>query len=373
MKKTSTSTSSILLFLVGLFFCFISNAQVVITTTATAYTQNFNTLRATAGTSTTLPTGWKLLETGTNANTSYTTDAGSSTTGDTYSYGTGTATERAFGTLRSGSLVSTLGVQISNSTTQTITSITISYTGEQWRCGTAGRTDQLDFQYSLNATSLSTGTWTDANTLDFVSPSTTTTGAKDGNAVANRTVKTATITGLSIANNALFWLRWNDADASGADDGLSIDDFSIQLNGSDLTAPVISTLNPANNATGIALNGNLVITFNENIQKGTTGNIVVKKLSDATVVNTTVVTSASVTVTGAAATIPFSALAYSTAYYVEMPAGTFKDMAGNNFAGITGSATWSFTTIAQPSATVSVNPVFLDFGFVAAGDRKSVV
>ena len=371
MKKTSTSTSSILLFLVGLFFCFIANAQVAITTTATAYTQNFNTLRATAGTSTTLPTGWKLLETGTNANTSYTTDAGTSTTGDTYSYGTGTATERAFGTLRSGSLVSTLGVQISNSTTQTITSITISYTGEQWRCGTAGRTDQLDFQYSLNATSLSTGTWTDANTLDFVSPSTTTTGAKDGNAVANRTVKTATITGLSIANNALFWLRWNDADASGADDGLSIDDFSIQLSGSDVTAPVISTLNPANNATGIALNGNLVITFNENIQKGTTGNIVVKKLSDATVVNTTVVTSASVTVTGAAATIPFSALAYSTAYYVEMPAGTFKDMAGNNFAGITGSATWSFTTIAQPSATVSVNPVFLDFGFVAAGSTSA--
>lgn len=371
MQKTKTFANSKYIFLFAVFFSFTAAAQVNITSTATAYTQNFNTLRATAGTSATLPTGWKLLETGTNANTSYTSDAGSSTTGDTYSYGTGTNTERAFGSLRSGSLISTLGVQIKNSTGQTITSLTISYTGEQWRCGTAGRTDQLDFQYSLNATSLSTGTWVDNNSLDFVSPATATTGAKDGNAAANRTLKSTVITGLSIANNAIFWLRLNDADASGADDGLAMDDFSIQLNGGDVTAPVVSTLNPANNATGTALSGNLVITFNENIQKGTVGDIVIKKSSDASIINTTAVTSASVTVSGAAATIPFTGLAYSTAYYVEMPAATFKDIAGNNFAGIAGSATWSFTTVAQPSATVSVSPASLDFGFVAAGSSSA--
>ena len=366
MRKIRLFTKSIIV-LFAFFISLTSVAQVIITTTATAYTQNFNTLKATAGTSTTLPTGWKLLETGTNANTSYTTDAGSSTTGDTYSYGTGTATERAFGTLNSGSLNSTIGVQIKNSTGLTITSLTISYTGEQWRCGTAGRTDQLDFQYSLNATSLSTGTWVDNNALDFVSPSTTSVGAKDGNAAANRTLRTAVISGLSIANNAIFWLRLNDLDASGADDGLAMDDFSIQLNGGDVTPPVISILNPANASTGVALNGNLVITFNENIQKGTAGNIVVKRTSDAAIINTTAVTAATVTISGAAATIPFSGLAYSTAYYVEMPAATFKDLAGNNFAGITGSATWSFTTLPAPSATVAVNPASLDFGFVAAG------
>ena len=209
------------------------HSQLIITTTATPSTQNFNTLKATAGTSTTLPAGWKLLETGTGANTSYASDAGSTATGNTYSYGTGTATERAFGALRSGSVSPVLGVQIRNSTGSTITSLTITYTGEQWRCGATGRTDRLDFQYSLNATSLSTGTWTDNNTLDFSSLSTTSVGAKDGNAAANRAVKTTTITGLSIANNGLFWLRWNDLDATGADDGLAIDDFSIQLNGSD--------------------------------------------------------------------------------------------------------------------------------------------
>ena len=370
MQKLNLITRGFLCLFAG-FISFTTFAQVVITTTATAYTQNFNTLKATAGTSTVLPTGWKLLETGTNANTSYTTDAGSSTTGDTYSYGTGTATERAFGSLRSGSLVSVLGVQIRNSTGQTINSLTISYTGEQWRCGTAGRTDQLDFQYSLNATSLSTGTWVDHNALDFVSPATATTGAKDGNATANRTLKSTIITGLSIANNATFWLRLNDADASGADDGLAIDDFSIQLSGTDLTPPVVSVLNPANAATGVSLNGNLVISFSENIQKGTAGNIVVKRTSDAAIVNTTAVTAATVTLSGATATIPFTGLAYSTGYYIEMPAGTFKDLAGNNFAGITGSAIWSFTTLPQPSASVSVNPATLNFGFVAAGSASA--
>ncbi len=370
MIKPSTSYLSISVLFFFLLGSFTSVGQVIITSTASVYTQNFNTLKATSGTSKTLPTGWKFLETGANANTSYTTDAGSSTTGDTYSYGTGTSTERALGSLTSSSLIPSFGVQVKNSTTQTVTSINVSYTGELWRCGSTSRTDQLDFQYSLNATSLSTGTWVDANSLDFVSPTMTSTGAKDGNAAANRSFITAIISGVSIPNNAIVWLRWKDMDASGADDGLSIDDFTLQLNAVDVTAPVVSTLNPANNSTGIALNGNLTIGFNENIQKGTAGDIVIKKLTDGSAVNTTAVTAANVTISAATATIPFTALAYSTAYYVEMPAGTFKDIAGNNFAGISGSGTWSFTTQAAPAASVIVNPSSLDFGFVAAGSTS---
>ncbi len=361
-------------FLLSLMLCITitySFAQVSITTTATPYTQNFNTLRATAGTSSTLPTGWRLLETGSSANTTYASDAGSTATGNTYSYGTGTATERAFGALRSGSVIPTLGVQIRNSTGVSITSLTISYTGEQWRCGATGRADRLDFQYSLNATSLSTGTWVDANTLDFTSPSTTTTGAKDGNAAANKTAKSTIITGLNVANNGLFWLRWNDFDATGADDGLSIDDFSIQLNGSDITPPTTTAFNPINGATNIALSGNLVVTFNENIQKGTTGNITVKRTSDNVTVLTTAVTSASVTISGASATIPFSGLTYSTGYYVNIDAGAFRDLAGNNNAGITTTNTWVFNTQAAPTATVSVNPSSLSFGTVTAGSSSA--
>ncbi len=371
MRNNRLYARSVFLLLLNLICNLWANAQVSITAANTAFTQNFNTLKATAGTAATLPTGWKLLETGTNANTTYSSDAGTTATGNTYSYGTGTTTERALGTLLSGTLLSKLGVQLKNSTGQTITSITISYTGEEWRCGTAGRADQLDFQYSQSATSLSTGTWIDANSLDFLSPATTTIGAKDGNAVANKTLKTATITGLSIAANGLFWLRWVDFDASGSDDGLAIDDFSITLNGGDLTAPLVASLNPTNIATAVAINGNLVLNFNENIQKGTAGNILIKKLSDGSIVNTTLVTATSVTVSGAVATIPFSGLANSTGYYVEIPAGTFKDITGNNFAGITGTATWSFTTLAAASPSIAVNPATKDFGFVAAGTNSA--
>jgi len=44
------------------------------------------------------------------------------------------------------------------------------------------------------------------------------------------TAISSTITSLSIPNGATFWIRWNDADATGADDGLTVDDFSLTPN-----------------------------------------------------------------------------------------------------------------------------------------------
>lgn len=356
--------------LIAMLTAIVLPAQVIITSTATPYTQNFNTL-AVSGSSSTRPTGWNLLESGTNANTTYTADAGTSTTGNTYSYGTGTGTDRAFGGLLSGSLVPTIGVQVRNSTGATITAITVTYTGEQWRCGATGRADRLDFQYSTSATSLSTGTWVDVNTLDFSSPSTTTTGAKDGNAAANRAVKTAVITGLSIANNANFWIRWTDLDATGADDGLAVDDFSLQLSGADVTPPTATAFNPANGAINVSTSGNLVVTFSENIVKGAAGTIDIKRVSDNAVVQSTLVTSASVTTSANTSTIPFSGLANSTAYYVNISAGAFADAATNAFAGITATTTWAFTTAAPAAATVSVTPTSLAFGTVTAGTSSA--
>lgn len=342
-------------------------SQVSITSTTTTYTQNFNTLRSSSGTSTALPTGWRLFETGTNANTRYTSDAGSNTSGDTYSYGTGTSTDRALGTVRSTALIASFGIQVRNSTGQTITSLTISYAGEQWRCGTAGRTDQLDFQYSLNATSLSNGTWTDANTLDFASPSTTTIGARDGNAAGNRSIKSATITGIRIPNNAVFWLRWTDFDASGADDGLAVDDFTLRLHAGDVTPPTATTFNPANGATGIARSGNLVLSFNEPIVKGNAGAIAIRLSSDNAIIQSTLVTAASVTVNSNTVTVPFGILAYSTGYYITIDAGAFRDAAGNPFAGISNTTAWSFTTEPAPVPAITVSSSSLSFGFIPAG------
>jgi hypothetical protein len=135
-----------------------------------------------------MPAGWAFLETGTAANALYTAGTGSSGTGDTYSFGAASNTERALGGLQSGSLNPSFGANFINNTGGTITSLAVAYTGEQWRLGTLTRPDRIDFQYSLDATSLGTGTWTDVNALDFTAPVTgPTTGALDGNAAANRT------------------------------------------------------------------------------------------------------------------------------------------------------------------------------------------
>ena len=205
------------------------NGNVSGTSITTIPVQDFNTL-ASSGTLSSLPSDWRLFESGSNANTTYTAGTGSDNTGNTYSFGSAGLNERAFGMLRTGSLIPVIGAKYTNNTGSVISSISISYTGEQWRLGTSGRLvpDKLDFQYSTNATSLSTGTWNDVNALDFTAPVTTgTVGALDGNASANRTPISYTINGLSIANSADFYIRFNDFDATGSDDGLAIDDFNI--------------------------------------------------------------------------------------------------------------------------------------------------
>ena len=191
------------------------------------YTQDFNSL-APSGTSSTVPTGWHFLETGTNGNLTFAAGNGSSNAGDTYSYGGSGSAERAFGSLRSNALIPCFGAQFTNNTGYPIHALKISYVGEQWRLGTAGRADRLDFQLSTNATDLGGGSWTDYDLLDFSSPATSGTArALDGNAAANRAVLSHTITGLDIPNGSAFWVRWVDADVLDAHDGLAVDDFSL--------------------------------------------------------------------------------------------------------------------------------------------------
>ncbi len=214
-----------------LFVSIIACKGQTISLTGSTYTQDFNTLSNTAGSTTnnlTIP-GWFMTENGGGArdNEQYAVDAGASTTGDTYSYGSVASTERALGNLRTGTLFAIMGAAFTNNTGSTIQSISIGYTGEEWRFGTLGRTDQLTFQYSTNATDLATGTWTTVTALNFVTPNTTAVGAQDGNAAANRTVLLNTINSLSIPNGATFWIRWTDTDVTGADDGLAVDDFTL--------------------------------------------------------------------------------------------------------------------------------------------------
>ncbi len=232
--------------------------------------EDFNTLAqtGTSNASSGLPTSWDIAEQGTNANTNYSAGTGSGTAGDTYSFGPTSNTDRALGELTSGSLQSRFGASFTNNTGATITSLDISYTGEQWRSGdTTNVTDRIDFQISTNATSLSNGTWTDVDALDFSSVQTTlAAGPLNGNDPNNRASRSSTISSLSIGNGATFWIRWVAVDISGSDDGLAVDDFSLTPHGTVAdAAPSVSVTTPANNATDVAATSNISITFSEDV------------------------------------------------------------------------------------------------------------
>jgi hypothetical protein len=143
---------------------------IALTALGTPYLQNFDSLSTSGTTNELTITGWSLTESGGNANARYAADNGANNAGNTYSYGATGSTDRALGGLQSGSLIPIFGAQFINNTGSTLTGLVISYTGEQWRLGAAGRTDHLSFQYSTSAADLTTGTWTDVASLDFVSP-----------------------------------------------------------------------------------------------------------------------------------------------------------------------------------------------------------
>ncbi|MBK9925000.1 MAG: ExeM/NucH family extracellular endonuclease [Anaerolineales bacterium] len=218
------------------------SGSISLTTLGSAYTQDFDTLSNTGSANTLALDGWYLNEVGSSSanNGQYNTGTGSGTGGDVYSFGAAATTERAFGTLFSGTLTPTIGAQFTNNTGSTVTSLDVSYVGEMWRAGVANRNaaDRLDFQLSTDATSLTTGTWVDYNSLDYNSSNiNTASGALNGNASGNQTSVSFSITGLSIPNGASFWIRWNDTDiAPGADDGLAVDNLSLTPSGS-ITLP----------------------------------------------------------------------------------------------------------------------------------------
>jgi predicted extracellular nuclease len=227
-------------------------------TNGTPYTQNFNTLSNTAASTTNAqstaatsvpgwPDGWEFNEIGGGArdNEQYAVDTGSLATGDTISFGAAGSTDRALGQIRSGTLISTFGASFTNDSGAAITSLDIAYVGEQWRVGGAHSTvaDKMDFQISFNATGVgdTAATWIDVNQLDFNAPVTaTTSGALDGNLAANRTALSFTLAGLNIPAGTSFFIRWTDVDATGSDDGLAIDDFSITAHTAAVVTPTLT-------------------------------------------------------------------------------------------------------------------------------------
>lgn len=144
--------------------------------------------------------------------------------------------------------------------------------------------------------------------------------------------------------------------ASSPSGTFSVNDFTFNgtVTTNDTTPPTLFSTSPADDATGVSTTANLVATFSETVQKGASGNVVIKKTSDDSVVETIDITTAAVTVAGSVVTIdPSVTLDFNTEYYVTIDANAFKDNATspNNYAGLSSTTAWSFTTAAAVDTT----------------------
>jgi Ca2+-binding RTX toxin-like protein len=114
------------------------------------------------------------------------------------------------------------------------------------------------------------------------------------------------------------------------------------------SAPTVTTFSPSDEAAGVAIGANVVVTFNEAIQRGT-GSITLKTSAGSVVATYDAATSSNLSISGSTLTVnPTADLSSSTGYKVEFAAGTIKDIAGNNYAGV---SDYNFTTGAAPDIT----------------------
>jgi hypothetical protein len=125
----------------------------------------------------------------------------------------------------------------------------------------------------------------------------------------------------------------------------------------DTTPPIINSFSPTINATGVATNSNIVLTFSEIIQRGT-GSIQMREgSSSGTVVETfDVATSNRVGISSKSVTFdPQIVLLAGKSYFLTIPSGAFKDEAGNSYVG---TQSYSFTTASvnsMPTGMVTIS------------------
>jgi hypothetical protein len=206
----------------------------VLTLGGSPYTENFDSM----GTgSTQPPLGWNAGTLGAStangviANVaSLSASTGNSTTAGNFNYGSSGDPDRAIGSLASG----TGGTRATqalflNNTGFTLTNLTISYDGEQWRDGgTTTAVDQLTLYFSQSSGGGLTNFTAVGASFNFIVPkNTSNAGSLNGNLAENRVAGIGGNFAVSIAPGELFALRWIDLDTAGNDDAMAIDNFSL--------------------------------------------------------------------------------------------------------------------------------------------------
>ena len=126
----------------------------------------------------------------------------------------------------------------------------------------------------------------------------------------------------------------------------------------DTTAPQLSNAQPADDATGVAVTNNIVLTFNETVKAGS-GNFVITNTENTSDTRTIAVDDATqISFSGTSVTLnPGQDLLFGATYSVTFAAGAVEDMAGNDHAGVTDPTTLNFTTGAAPLPSLLISEV----------------
>lgn len=194
------------------------------------YTEDFSGMGASL---TAFLPGWTAINVTNGATLTMAVTDGNATTGNVYNVGALADEERAFGALADASITPAMGAVFQNNTGSTVSKVSIQTKMEQWRqSGNAGVNESVAFYYSLDATSLSTGTWTAVTDLNLNEKliGLNTNNAVNGNLAANYTFPIQSIITLNWANGANLWIKWVDTNDAGANGMYAIDNFTISVN-----------------------------------------------------------------------------------------------------------------------------------------------
>ncbi|MCP5556343.1 MAG: immunoglobulin domain-containing protein [Verrucomicrobiaceae bacterium] len=211
-------------------------------------TENFNSMGSTAPVAA-YPDGWtgyKYAGTGTLAIGTVVTSAtspaitvsnGGGSSGTIYNFGTNSDADRALGTVASGGFTGAYGVSFTNNSGSTIegSNIRIGFTAEQWRQNTTVADEVWTFEWKIGGNITDPTGWTGATAFDIteILTAAASAGTVDGNSPGNfTTVALTNLTALTgWSNGETLHLRWRDADDTGSDCGMAIDDFTFEVSG----------------------------------------------------------------------------------------------------------------------------------------------
>ena len=176
--------------------------------------------------------------------------------------------------------------------------------------------------------------------------------------VASRKLSTGDASDAIINYNStkfnLIWARGSGTSFVLANHGSSNKASGISLTwlDPDNTPPSLTILSPVDNAINVSTSSMISATFNENVVIGT-GKISLFA-ANGEIAESFTLPSSNVTVTSSTLSIkPSVILKDSTEYYITMDNTVIKDIAGNNFSGISSPTEWNFTTApAQLSAGI---------------------